>query len=216
MALTVEIAGQQVTDPLAVLTHYASTYGTTLRRFDLTGIGNPNQLTLDEVERTRIVASRISRREAEWFLDQAQRAPWSTVDPGLSLADLDPDADLATYRAAEALYRHFRDAAPRGVAMAKISKVLHIKRPALVPILDTRLCRAYRRMAAAAADSYPAVRGTARYLYWLAVRQDVINKDNLVALSQLRRDLAEHGNELVRKMSTLSDVRLLDMLTWSP
>jgi hypothetical protein len=70
------------------------------------------------------------------------------------------------------LYSHFTDGAPHGIAMAKISKVLHVKRPAAYPILDKRITSIYRDAATQATRRYPQ-RGYRR-AYWAAIRDDLI------------------------------------------
>ena len=44
-----------------------------------------------------------------------------------------------------------------GVSHAKASKLLHLKRPALFPILDSKLMALYRRPAAEAANAIPSL-----------------------------------------------------------
>lgn len=107
------------------------------------------------------------------------------------------------------LYGQFWSARPNGVAGAKISKVLHLKYPALVPILDTRLSGLYRARAREAAQRSARWSGHFRYLYWEAIRQDLLRSDldsfrvALRALVPARLDLAG-----------LTDLRVLDALAW--
>jgi len=68
----------------------------------------------------------------------------------------------------------------------------------------------YREPAIAAAKQYEK-RGHKR-MYWAAIRNDVIaNKD---ALKKLRQDLANEEGA-IDKLSDLSDLRILDILSWS-
>ncbi|WAL49622.1 DUF6308 family protein (plasmid) [Rhodococcus pyridinivorans] len=73
------------------------------------------------------------------------------------------DADLHTsgelYDGAEALYEHFRTAAPRHIGVAKISKVFHLKRPGWFPILKSKVMAFYRPHARAAAARHPTAAG---------------------------------------------------------
>ncbi|RSM53681.1 hypothetical protein DMB66_38400 [Actinoplanes sp. ATCC 53533] len=98
--------------------------------------------------------------------------------------------------------------------MGKVSKVLHLKRPHLFPILDSRVTRAYRKPAEEAAALHPG-RGHRR-MYWAAVRNDVVAPANASALASLRGLLRGDADERVRQVAQLSDVRLLDILTWQP
>jgi hypothetical protein len=95
------------------------------------------------------------------------------------------------------------------VGIAKISKVLHIKRPAAYPILDTQVEARYRDAAERAAKAYPAL-GQKR-MYWAAIRADLIANTESGALGLLRERLK--SSELER-YTQLTDLRLLDILTW--
>jgi len=206
----ITIVGERVTDPFERLVDYAHEYAGKLVRYDLAGRGAPDSLSRTEVERTRVIASRISNRERDWFLQRGQDAPWTEVDADADLDRADPADEHGVYDKANALYEHFRADAPRGVNMAKISKVLHLKRPALIPLLDSHLERRYRRLARQAALRHPA-RGYRR-MYWAAVRDDLIaNREGIAALKQR---CAEDERETVRRVSKLTDLRVMDILTW--
>lgn len=116
------IAGREVHSPTKVLVAYAETFRKTIRRYDAPGRGPSGVLTGEEVVRTRVIASRISNAEKEWFLERAGTAPWSQVDPELRLADLDPTREPERYDGAVTLYNHFRQPKRREVATAKISR----------------------------------------------------------------------------------------------
>ena len=217
MTIELRVAGRVVTDAVGELTEYGVRHHRTVARYDLGGVGDPDVLTLDEVVRTRIIASRISAAQAEWFVARAETAPWSAVPVDADLADADPMADGGLYAAGIGLDDHFRAAAPRGVGVAKIHKVLHLKRPALVPILDSHLLAAYGPLATSAAASRPAL--GARRLYWVAIRDDLTADHNRDALGEVRRELASYvGDEerqaRVRALARLSDLRLLDAVAW--
>jgi hypothetical protein len=90
----------------------------------------------------------------------------------------------------------------RGVGLAKVTKSLHPKRPALVPLLDSVVQRYLRdddagSEAAFGERALGLVRGYKRDL-----------DRNRAAIGALRRALARQG-------STLSEVRILDVLIWS-
>lgn len=179
-------------------------------RYDLPGPGDPNVLTAAEVVRTRVVRSRIGNKEVDWFVEQARSAPW--VEPGSDLRDADPAEREGLYDAMTALYAHFMDARPRGVSHAKVSKVLHIKRPALFPILDQHVFAAYRAEARRQAVRYPQL--GFRSITWAAVREDLLLATSSGGLSRLRAAMAEHADGRVRQLLAVTDLRLLDMLTW--
>ena len=117
------------------------------------------------------------------------------------------------YDQLENLYRHFKDAAPRSVAVAKISKVLHVKRPAAYPVLDRRITAIYSDTAAAAAREYPT-RGYRR-AFWAAIRTDLIANTESGAFGVLRKSF-EDAPGLREGLTSVTDLRLLDMLTWDP
>jgi len=181
----------------------------TLCRYDLPGPGDPHLLTREEVVRTRALRSRITNAELDWFLDRASRAPWPSPDADLRQAD--PGVAGGLYDRLAALYEHFNNAAPPGIAMAKISKVLHLKRPAAYPILDRRVTTTYRQAAVRAAREYPRL-GYKR-AYWAAIRSDLITNTQSGALAALHTSLQAAAR--VQHLPQVTDLRMLDMLTWS-
>lgn len=176
--------------------------------YDLPGPGLPNVITIEEIRRTRRVSSRISQVQGEWFVSAASSAPWVPIDA--DLRDADAGQTNGPYDAMVSLYNHFKSNAPTGVNLAKISKVLHLKRPNLFPILDSRLLRRYATAARRAAKAYPARHH--KKMYWAAIRFDLIN--NSTALAALRSQLSNHAEPEVRNLGGVTDLRLLDMLTW--
>jgi hypothetical protein len=67
------------------------------------------------------------------------------------------------------------------------------------------------RAPALAAAKHDEQRGFKR-MYWAAIRNDVIANND--ALTKLRQDLVNQ-DALIKKLSDLSDLRLLDVLSWS-
>jgi hypothetical protein len=209
------VAGQPVPDPIGIFRTYALRTKT-LQKFDLAGRGEPQQLTREEVLRTRIISSRISYRETDdWFIPRAADADalWSAVPPCSDLRDADPAEIGGLYDAALNLYQHFLCGSPRGIGVAKASKVLHVKRPGLYPLLDSRLIKRYRQCAKQKARRYP--QRNARRLYWAAIRADLLAAKDNGALVKLRRHLKEDTDPNVRSLNGLTDLRLLDICTWS-
>lgn len=176
--------------------------------YDYPGPGAPTAVTAEEIKRTRRVSSRISAAEGDWFIALAGTAPWTASDA--DLRDADPAEAGGLYDSMLHLFSHFADAAPKGVNTAKISKVLHLKRPKQFPILDSRLMAAYRDAAIRAATAYDS-RGNRR-MYWAAIRSDLIGSAD--GLTELRTRMAAHPAARVQQLQAVSDLRLLDMLTW--
>lgn len=212
MPTQMKIAGRVIDAPFAKLAEYGLQHHGTVARYDLLGAGDPLMLSAEEVARTRVIKSRISRAQSDWFVSRSMSAPWEGVPFDARLADADPNLDGGLYAAADALYEHFRSIAPMGVARGKVHKVLHLKRPGLVPILDSHLVRSYAKPAADAARRHPQL--DAKRLYWVAIREDLIDEDNVFALEEVRRTLAADGEAKVRAMSLLTDLRLFDAVAW--
>ncbi|WP_416416173.1 DUF6308 family protein [Paenarthrobacter aromaticivorans] len=104
--------------------------------------------------RTRKVSSGISNKEVEYFVETAKTTPW--VSAGSDLADASPDSShTQLFTAMTDRYWHFGESAPAGVSFAKISKVLHLKQPALFPILDSHIAQAYAPFAKKLRQNYP-------------------------------------------------------------
>jgi len=211
-ATVLVIAGRSIDIDTAV----AKAHGypaVTVARYDLPGPGALEQITADEIARTHKVRSRISHAQRDWFIRTAVDAPWAAVPIEAQLVDADPNLGGELYDRAEALYDHFRTAAPRHVGVAKISKVLHLKRPGLFPILDSKVMTFYRHHARAAAARYP--HRAKRAMFWAAIRDDVCTDLDSGALPLFRRCLEQSESEQVRRLASLTDVRLLDILTWA-
>lgn len=211
------IAGQTQADAVGAVEGYLGRHGGTVMNFDYLE-RSPNLITNAVVKATRSpwMGSRISNSQRDWFVDRAASAPWTAVPEEAKLIEADPVGNPASYDVAVDLYRHFFDARPRNVGVAKISKVLHLMRPHLIPILDSRLIRRYSGSAKAAAKVVCAVRPdiTARYLYWEAIRRDL--ERNATAIATLRSVLLVSSHDQVAEAGRrLSDVRLLDICTWT-
>jgi hypothetical protein len=206
----ITIAGRTITGPLKTLTDYSRRYAGTLARYDFADKGDPNILTGDEIWTTRIIHSRFSRAEQSELEKRSTswRENWAAVAPTACIEAADPAIEDGHYDAMHKLYSLMTDV--HGVGAAKASKVLHFKRPDLYPILDSRLMDLYRDPAVDAAKRYQK-RGFKR-MYWAAIRNDVIANED--ALKKLRQDLANEDAG-INKLSDLTDLRILDILSWS-
>lgn len=182
------------------------------------GTGDPDSLDDVDVARTRVINSRVSRGQGACLVDRARRAGslWSAVPADAHLADADPDVRSGLYDASLRLFEHFMHPHMPGIGMAKVSKVLYLKRPHLYPILDSRLQQVYGRRAEQAARRHQHRWPEYRRLYRVAIREDLVDRDNINGLACLRRRLADDGLGLVRRAANLSDLRLMDILTWQP
>jgi uncharacterized protein DUF6308 len=125
-----------------------------------------------------------------------------------ALGEIDADASLGARPSAvpwtplTRLFEAFGDI--RGVGFSKMTKALHKKRPALIPILDSVVQDYLNRFDPPTPSSWSfGERGTA------LVRSYKHDLDrNRAALRQIRRELA-------RRACPLTEVRILDLLIWS-
>jgi len=103
-----------------------------------------------------------------------------------------------------ALRAHFESIS--GVKVAKSTKLLAMKRPALFPVIDERVVRLYRVAAAQQAGvSYPTS---------AAIRVDVCDPSTGLALGTLRASLLEDGSPKARRLAQLTGLRLRDIVLW--
>lgn len=185
-------------------------------RFDYPPRADYGTITLAEIKRTRYVSSRISHAQGEYFIASVRNAPWIPEDA--DLADADPDVRGGLFDQMSDLYWHFAGNAPQGIAFAKVHKVLHVKYPAVFPLLDSRLWKSYRASARELAAQYPELRQS--QLRWISVRDDLLAARSSGAIDELREAMAtyEHDDsnvqQRVRDMPQLTDLRLLDILVW--
>ena len=120
--------------------------------------------------------------------DPARRRRW----PGA--------ARSVPWRPLRQLFDGFADVS--GVGFAKVTKTLHPKRPALIPMLDS-VVQAYLQ------DDDPGVRAPFSERAVALVRGYKRDLDaNRAALRAVRRELARRGHDL-------GEVRILDLLIWS-
>jgi hypothetical protein len=210
------VSQQLIDDPLPMWRRYARDYHHTICDYDIGARGHPNVLTEGEAWRSRIIGSRLTRSECDQVVQRALCSPWGSVPADADLVDADPAEPDGLFVDAVQLYWSFTSPQRiRGVAVAKIHKILHPKRPDLYPILDLRVKRLYRPGAAAwivrmshlgevtLADSPP---------YWAAFRDDLVR--NHEALRAYQRQMAEDSDERVRMMANLTCLRLQDVIAW--
>jgi Family of unknown function (DUF6308) len=123
-----------------------------------------------------------------------------------ALRKIHPDASLAAPTTSipwiplTQLFAAFADI--RGVGFSKMTKAMHPKRPALIPMLDS-VVQAYL-----ASEDLGAPAGSFEDRATALVRSYKRDLDrNSSALREIRRELASRGHQL-------TEVRILDMLIW--
>ena len=210
--MKISVAGVEKTVSSRVVLDYLREHPRTAKEFDALS-GSFAAIDRDLIRATRVFSSRISDVELRWFELAGRSAPWNLVDSASKLVEADPNEDGGLYDGALELWSHFDDRRKRGVAHAKISKVLHAMRPNFFPILDSIILKRYRRYAGECAVSLRHVR-TLEFAYWAAIRQDLIDSSD--GLAQLRAELRMMGSHDVATWENhVSDVRLHDVVAWS-
>lgn len=184
--------GIELADPFAVALGFLEAYGAD----DPAGASEPNLFDERDLRRANGGGARISAAEQAAVLARRRRIE-------AALRELPLEASLAARTVPWAqLTRLFAGFAEiRGVGFAKMTKALHGKRPALIPMLDS-VVQAYL-----AADEPPPLEFAERATALVrSYKQDL--DANRAALSEAKRELAKRGYEL-------TEVRLLDVLIWS-
>lgn len=160
---------------LALLASYAVSHANTVRLYDLAGQedGEPgphgaaspaNAVTLADIGRLVAINAGLAASDVAALVDVDAAVQFAAVPATARLEDWEPGNGLD--EAATALYDRYRLG---GIGQAKRSKLLHVKRPWLVPIADSRVVKVYKHRAAELA----AELGLA-ICHWAAVRQDLI------------------------------------------
>ena len=207
--MTLHIAGREVADPMTIWADYARHQHRALERYDFPGVGEAGVLTPDEVWRSRAIRSRVTYVERQELPGLWLTAGGADLPSDARIHDADPLERGALYDRAQDVAKQF--VARRGVRYTKAYKVLHIKRPHLFPVLDARLRRLYADVEREYRRQNKALLPDDGFNYWGVIRSDVV--DNEKALEEYREQL-KAGSDLLPRMATLSDVRLLDIISW--
>jgi hypothetical protein len=196
---------------LGQLRDYASKHQETIQFYDLGGdlTGHPgpggasepvNEVTLTDVARLVAFGARLAADDVGKLLGPGAVAALAAVPATARLEDCEPGTDL--HRATTALNDSFLAV---GIWRSKRSKLLHIKRPWLIPVADRRVQAAYRDRvqvpAAIPGEPDPA---------WAAVRADL--RDGADDLAWMAAQLASDEDPVVQRLGRLTTVRFLDIL----
>jgi uncharacterized protein DUF6308 len=161
----------------------------------------PNRFDESDLRHANRGGARISSAEIAAILEprgQIERALRS-IAPEASLADAD---ESIPWRSLTRLFDAFAEIS--GIGFSKMTKALHPKRPALIPLLDS-VVQAY--LATGERTAPPASFGERATTLVAGYKQDLDR--NLAALREVQRELVRRG------YSSLTEVRILDLLVWS-
>jgi hypothetical protein len=179
----------------------------TLDRYDFAAGGGWNGVDGSDIG--RLIASGMvgfSMEVAGALVAAGVDAPWHGIPVDGRLEDTTPGSGLEA--TSVALHDHF-DTCP-GVGWGIASKLLHLKRPAFFPIVDSEVERLYRLEASKLAGiAYPPVQ-----FYWQAIRNDLLSPQQYAAVEAIRATLAASPDPGVRRRASLSVLRLRDILIW--
>jgi hypothetical protein len=189
--------GLEVEDPLSLALNFVEAYA----NYDSADHSGPVSFDESDLRLANRGGARISAAQISAILDrrsEIERA-LGEVSPDVSLMDV---SHVVPWIALTRLFDGFADI--RGIGFSKMTKALHRKRPALIPMLDS-VVQGYLgtdEAERASAGSY-GERGTA------LVRSYKGDLDrNAPALRHLRRELSNRGHER-------TEVRILDIIIWS-
>jgi uncharacterized protein DUF6308 len=201
---------------LQFLRDYAVDHADTVRLYDLAGDleGRPGPgsaaepvtaVSLADIGRLVVINAGLAAADVATLMDIDAAAEFAAVPAIARLEQCEPGSDL--YQAATALYEKYRLLKGSNIGQAKRSKLLHLKRPWLVPIADTRVISVYRRRA----DRWAAELGISSG-HWEAVREDL--SAAVDDFEWLTAALSDCLKPEVRLLGRLTSLRLLDILAW--
>jgi hypothetical protein len=201
---------------LQMLQDYAIEHAATVRLYDLAGDldGRPgpgsaaepvNAVSLADIGRLGVINAGLAADDVATLTGIDAAAEFAAVPANARLEQCEPGSDL--YQAASALYEKYRLLRGSNIGQAKRSKLLHLKRPWLVPIADTRVISVYHRRADDCAAKLGIPSG-----HWEAVREDLeAGADDFGWLTATLTDCSEPH---ARLLSRLTSLRMLDILAW--
>lgn len=197
MGTVVLRGGIEVEDPLDLALEFLAAYSSR-EGHDSSG---PASFGESDLRRANRGGARISAVEIAGILERRDEieGALSTIRPGASLAAA---TTSVPWTSLTRLFEAFGDI--RGVGFSKMTKALHPKRPALIPMLDS-VVQTYLTADDPVADAAESFGERATALVRLYKRDLDRNRSVLHAV---RRELASRGHRL-------SEVRILDVVIWS-
>jgi Family of unknown function (DUF6308) len=189
--------GIEVDDPLALAVGFVEAYS----NYDSGHGSGPVSFDESDLRLANRGGARISATQISEILERRPQIEnaLSKIEPDASL--LDASSSIPWIPLTQ-LFEGFADI--RGVGFSKMTKALHRKRPALIPMLDS-VVHAYLTSEGSetASEGSFGERGTALARSY---KRDLDR--NAPTLRGLRRELSNRGHEL-------TEVRVLDIVIWS-
>jgi hypothetical protein len=186
-----------VDNPLELALEFLEAYS----RYETEDASGPGSFDESDLRLANRGGARISAAEIAAILGRREEIE-------RALREIQPDSSLATATSSIAwvpltrLFDAFADI--RGIGFSKMTKALHKKRPALIPMLDS-VVQEYLT----SDDPEVASSGTFGERATALVRSYKRDLDrNRSALRQIQRELASRDHRL-------TEVRILDLLIWS-
>jgi hypothetical protein len=189
--------GVEVENPLEVALRFLEAYSS----YEAGDSSEPNSFDERDLRRANRGGARISAAEIAAILGRRGEIEGSLrrIRPGASLTEA---ASTIPWVPLTQLFDAFADI--RGVGFSKMTKALHRKRPALIPMLDS-VVQAYLTEDDPATSSGESFGARATALVRSYKRDLDLNRS---ALDELERELATRDYRL-------TEVRILDLLIWS-
>jgi hypothetical protein len=184
----------RIEDPVSVVLGFLEAW-----RFDVGEPSRPASFDESDLRLANRAGARISAAEIAAILERRREIERALrgIAPGASLASRQSAVPWPTLTQ---LFDAFADI--RGVGFSKMTKALHPKRPALIPMLD-RVVQAYLLDDDVGAEASFGERALA------LVRGYKCDLDrNSAAVRAVRQEIATRGYRL-------TEVRILDLLIWS-
>jgi Family of unknown function (DUF6308) len=197
MSTIVLRGGVEVENPLELALEFLLAYSS----YEAQGSSGPASFDEADLRLANRGGARISAAEIAAILERRGEIEHALrkIPPDASLADA---TSSVPWTPLTRLFDAFADI--RGVGFAKMTKALHPKRPALIPMLDS-VVQTYLTQDSPAAQSSGSFGERATALV-RTYKQDLDR--NRSVLHRLQRELASRGHQLTQ-------VRILDLVVWS-
>jgi len=212
VAPVLTFAGHDVEEAqaLAALRSYADEHPATIAWYDYAGADAPpvavDGVQLADIGRLVVINAQLSADDAPGLLAPLPDALWDAVPRDADFRDLPEDPrEHPVYLAASKLYSALTSR--HNIARTKATKLLHLKRPQLIPVVDSVAAEHYRQ----AADHLAARWGEPHGQFWAAIWTDA--RANQAALRPVLDELAGDGGDRAR-LAALSPLRIHDVLVW--